>query len=79
MSDFLLIVPEGWVEFADINALVNDGAVPADMVYFWIAQEVWGDIDTMLVNANHPTDGKLVTGAKLFSESDGYHLWMTFA
>jgi hypothetical protein len=79
MSDFLLIVPEGWVEFPETNALLNDGATPPDMAYFWIAQEAWGDIDTFLASAGMGVPGKLVCGAKLFSESDGYHLWMTFA
>jgi hypothetical protein len=79
MSDFLLIVPEGWVEFEAINALINDNAVPSDLVYSQITQEAWGDLDTTFVNANIPVDGKLVVDAKLISAATGFRCWFMFA
>lgn len=76
MSDFLLVVPQGWEEPADIAALLNDGAVNPEEVSFQIAQESWGDIDTLLSNAGSLPEGKHVLNARMFRTEMGYRFWV---
>ena len=76
MSDFLLIVPAGWSEFDDINALINEGVFIPSEAYLSITSEDWGTFDAMLLAANHPVDNKLTKAAKLFQAETGFRLWL---
>lgn len=78
MSEFLMIVPDGWTEPADIEALLNNGGANPDEVSFWISQESWGDIETMLSNAVALPEGKHVMNAKIFRTDTGYRFWVLF-
>lgn len=78
MSDFLLIIPAGWIEFAAFNALINDGAIGTVEITNAVDTNSYLDLDNMLSNAVLLPEGKNVTGAKLIKEDTGYRVWFTF-
>lgn len=79
MSDFLLIVPAGWVEFQEANDLINSGATPADALQFVIEQQAWVDLDNFLTSAVLLPEGKHVTNARMFLTEAGYRIWFVIA
>ena len=76
MSEFLMIVPDGWTEPTDIEALLNNGGANPEEVSFWISQEAWGDIETMMTNAVALPAGMHVLNAKIFRTDSGYRFWV---
>lgn len=78
MSDFLLIIPAGWIEYPAFNALINDGAISTIEITNAVDNQQWVDLDNMLSNAVLLPEGKNVTGSKLIKEDTGYRVWFTF-
>lgn len=79
MSDFLMIIPAGWVEVPEIAELVNAGATPVSEISYQLEQSAWDYVDALLVSAALPTDGKLVANARLIYTDAGYKFWVLFA
>jgi hypothetical protein len=79
MSDFLLVVPSGWMEYESVNDLINTGVVPPDLLMSNIAQEAWGDIDVMLLNASLLPDGFATAQARLIQTDSGYRFWVRYS
>jgi hypothetical protein len=75
MSDFLVVVPTGWVEVA-ADWLV--GSYTVEEINTLIAQESWGDLDTILYNAGTLPQGMTVAKARLMPFDSGYRLWVLF-
>ena len=79
MSDFILIIPTGWVEYPAFNALINDGAIGTVEITNAVDNQQWVDLDNMLSNAVLLPEGKNVTAAKLIKEDAGYRVWFMFS
>lgn len=79
MSDFIMVVPPGWVEFPTVNELLDVGATPAGAIYSNITEQQWTDLDYLLRNAAMLPEGKTVSNAKLVQTDNGYHLWLQFS
>lgn len=78
MSDFVMVIPPGWIEFPEANDLINTGATPPGLVYSQISGEAWGDMDTFLSSAGLLPEGKNVTSARMVQTDNGYRLWVQF-
>lgn len=77
MSDFLLIVPEGWVELPDVGN--SAGTVfSTEFLVFSIEQESWGDIGFLLLSMGLLPDAKEVSNARLVQTETGYRFWVKF-
>lgn len=79
MSDFMLVIPPGWVEVAEVADLINTGAEPVEAMTFKIAQQAWGDIDALMSSAGVLPEGKAVANARLVLTEAGYRFWVMFA
>lgn len=78
MTDFVVIVPSGWTEMPTIADLINTGAEPVEAMTFKIAQQAWGDIETLLASAGVLPENKTVTNAKLVLTETGYRFWVVY-
>lgn len=76
MSDFLVVVPEGWVE---VTADWIGANYSVEEVQYMISTESWTDLEPILQHRGELPEGKHVIGATLVLMSDGYHLWVNFA
>jgi hypothetical protein len=75
MSDFLLVVPEGWTEFAEINTQINEGAISNTELSYQLSQQAWDYVDSMLAGAGIDVAPKLTQNAKLIYTETGYRFW----
>ncbi len=71
MSEFLMIVPEGWIE-ADVDLLltVSDEGTLAN----YAANEPVS-IDTLLGDTGQLEQGKTLSAVRLFKDGDRLRLW----
>lgn len=76
MSDFLMIIPEGWTE---VPADWIDVSITASEAQFWITQEAWRDIEDILADYEAVPEGKHVINARLIPTELGFRLWVVFA
>lgn len=77
MSDFLLVVPEGWTEIPNVPEWIGTVA-PVEQLTFAIAQEAWGDIESILSSMVALPAGESVVQARLIQTDTGYRFWVKF-
>ena len=76
MSEFLMVVPEGWTDF---TAKWNESSADFAHISALINDKNWADVQTELQGADITgPEGTTLTGATLLSLTDGVHLWVRF-
>lgn len=78
MSDFLLVVPDGWVEIPNDPEWIGPVA-SVEILTFAISQEAWSDIDAILTSMVVLPEGKNVAQARLIQTDTGYRFWVKYA
>lgn len=71
MSEFLMIVPEGWTE-VDANWIIDSGSY--EEVSNWVQQEDWQSLANGLAAADLAVSG--VVNARLFNDGTRLRLWI---
>lgn len=74
MSDFLLIVPEGWKE---VPFELIEPRMSFDSAQQVIAQELWWEFEAALEGTEY-MNGKTITNVKLFMSDTGPKCWILF-
>ena len=75
MSDFLMVVPEGWVEVPTDWIGASNDIVEVNNI---MSAEAWGDLENILALVGVVPAGQHVLNARFVTLSDGYHLWVLF-
>jgi hypothetical protein len=77
MSDFLLVVPDGWVEIPNDPEWI--GSV-IDVTYLnsLLSEQQWLDIDNLLTSMVALPEGKTVAQARLIQTDTGYRFWVRY-
>lgn len=80
MTEFLLIVPEGWISIAQevTEQLLNQAAFESIQQY--ITDSVWWEIEALFENSgNTLPSGKSITNARVFNSGTSIQLWITLS
>jgi hypothetical protein len=77
MSDFLLVVPEGWTEIADVQVIFATAS--AESIQADITSEMWWEIEQAIDAAGLLPIGSTVIDAKLFDGGGGWKLWVKYS
>lgn len=77
MSEFLMVVPEGWVEIDNATDLIaNYGGEIA--VQDLLSRGEFNTIDTVIEPAGLPPSGMTVMNARMFNEGGVSRLWVQY-
>lgn len=75
MSDFLMIIPPGWVEVpAEWVGVTNS----LEEIQFWIVQEAWEDLEPILSEQGAVPVGQHLLNARLIQTDTGFRMWAMF-
>ena len=72
MSEFLMVVPEGWIELQDVDAFLERHS--ADAVAGWISSELVS-LDTALGDDGILPPGWTLTDARMFRDGLTFRIW----
>lgn len=77
MSDFLMVVPEGWT---DVTVKLGESGADLALLAEIVGNKNWTDLQTELQGAdiNCPEGTTSITGASILTLDDGVHLWVKF-
>jgi hypothetical protein len=79
MSDFLMIVPDGWVEL-DTNTIINVGGLDPNTISSWFSEGIYHELAGFMENMGIPLPvGQMITAGKVFDSGSGYKIWVTLA
>jgi hypothetical protein len=73
MSDFLLIVPEGWRELPDAPEFVERHTAP--LLIDAIEREAWGELDAVIEEVGGFEPGQTISNVRLLNGGAGWQLW----
>jgi hypothetical protein len=77
MSEFLLVVPDGWTEVTNLEQVFSWASPEA--IQLDIAQELWYEIEQAMDFAGVMPAEHMILDAKLFDGGSGWRLWVRIA
>lgn len=77
MSEFLMVIPEGWVELENPQALIDQAG--AEWFAGVIANNTLYEIDQLLEQLGINRPGFVLDGFRLINAGAGYRIWASFA
>lgn len=77
MSEFLMVIPEGWAEIeGDIDALID--SYGGEIAVMSALAESPNNIDTVIEPLGLPPAGSTVMGCRIFKDGGATRMWVQY-